>query len=122
MNYEDDKKGDEYTTNVAGVGNDQGVLPEAHYNAGGAEDVETTVGLKRQLKSRHMAMISIGGVIGTGLFLGTGNALANGGPLGLFLGYCTMGTICYSVMVSPVSSPCSPTPIRGSSRPRPSAC
>lgn len=45
-------------------------------------------------------MISIGGVIGTGLFLGTGNALANGGPLGLFMGYALMGSICYSVMIS----------------------
>jgi len=25
---------------------------------------------------------------GTGLFLGTGGALANGGPLGLFMGTC----------------------------------
>lgn len=37
-------------------------------------------------------MISIGGVIGTGLFLGTANALKNGGPLGLLLGYAAMGT------------------------------
>ncbi|KAI9455851.1 amino acid permease [Russula earlei] len=56
--------------------------------------------LHRQLKNRHIAMISIGGVIGTGLFLGTGNALENGGPLGLLLGYVVVGTICYSVMVS----------------------
>lgn len=56
--------------------------------------------LQRSLKARHMAMISIGGVIGTGLFLGTGNALANGGPLGLFLGYAIMGSITYSVMIS----------------------
>ncbi|TRM61471.1 amino acid permease/ SLC12A domain-containing protein [Schizophyllum amplum] len=56
--------------------------------------------LKRQLKNRHVAMISIGGVIGTGLFLGTAQSLANGGPIGLVLGYITMGTICYSVMVS----------------------
>ncbi|TXT07410.1 hypothetical protein VHUM_03130 [Vanrija humicola] len=47
-----------------------------------------------------MAMISIGGVIGTGLFLGTGSALHNGGPLGLFLGYALMGSICYATMVS----------------------
>jgi len=32
--------------------------------------------------------------------LGTGNALANGGPLGLFMGYALMGSICYSVMIS----------------------
>ncbi len=74
--------------------------------------------LHRQLKNRHIAMISIGGVIGTGkffdahptnfpsidilfpgLFLGTAGALSHGGPLGLFLGYIAMGTICYSVMV-----------------------
>lgn len=33
------------------------------------------------------------------MFLGTANALANGGPIGLLLGYTIVGTICYSVMV-----------------------
>ncbi|KAH8102603.1 amino acid permease [Cristinia sonorae] len=56
--------------------------------------------LKRQLKNRHIAMISIGGVIGTGLFLGTANSLQAGGPIGLLLGYIVVGSICYSVMVS----------------------
>ncbi|KAG7450323.1 amino acid permease [Guyanagaster necrorhizus] len=56
--------------------------------------------LVRQLKNRHIAMISIGGVIGTGLFLGTATSLMNGGPVGLLLGYITVGTICWSVMVS----------------------
>ena len=42
-------------------------------------------------------MFSIGGVIGTGLFLGTAGSLANGGPVGLLLGYSAMGTICYAV-------------------------
>jgi len=32
--------------------------------------------------------------------LGTATSLHNGGPVGLLLGYMTMGTICYSVMVS----------------------
>ena len=40
---------------------------------------------------------SIGGAIGTGLFLGTATALANGGPIGLLLGYVAVGSICYSV-------------------------
>ena len=44
-------------------------------------------------------MISIGGVIGTGLFLGTANGLRHGGPLGLLLGYATMGSITFSIMV-----------------------
>ncbi|KAF8746248.1 hypothetical protein AX14_000046 [Amanita brunnescens Koide BX004] len=56
--------------------------------------------LTRQLKNRHIAMISIGGVIGTGLFLGTATSLMNGGPVGMLLGYAFMGSICYSVMVS----------------------
>ncbi|KAF4572738.1 hypothetical protein EYR40_004180 [Pleurotus pulmonarius] len=56
--------------------------------------------LVRQLKNRHIAMISIGGVIGTGLFLGTATSLRNGGPIGLLLGYMAVGSICYSVMIS----------------------
>ncbi|GAA6000783.1 hypothetical protein JCM10207_004658 [Rhodosporidiobolus poonsookiae] len=56
--------------------------------------------LSRQMKARHVAMISIGGAIGTGLFLGTATALRNGGPLGLLLGYSIMGMIVYAVMVA----------------------
>ncbi|KAK7061449.1 lysine-specific permease [Favolaschia claudopus] len=56
--------------------------------------------LVRQLKNRHIAMISIGGVIGTGLFLGTASALRHGGPIGLLLGYLAVGSITYSVMIS----------------------
>ncbi|KAJ3527378.1 hypothetical protein NM688_g8134 [Phlebia brevispora] len=56
--------------------------------------------LHRTMKNRHIAMISIGGVIGTGLFLGTASSLANGGPVGLLLGYAIVGTVCFAVMVS----------------------
>ncbi|KAH8988821.1 amino acid permease-domain-containing protein [Lactarius akahatsu] len=56
--------------------------------------------LQRQLKNRHIAMISIGGVIGTGLFLSSANALRHGGPVGLLLGYIAVGSICYSTMIS----------------------
>lgn len=37
---------------------------------------------------------------GTGLFLGTGSDLKNGGPAGLFLGYCIMASLLFSVMVA----------------------
>jgi amino acid transporter len=47
----------------------------------------------------HTFIYSIGGVIGTGLFLGTANSLQVGGPIGLLLAYLAVGTICYSVMV-----------------------
>ncbi|KIK41815.1 hypothetical protein CY34DRAFT_59698, partial [Suillus luteus UH-Slu-Lm8-n1] len=56
--------------------------------------------LKRKLENRHIAMISIGGVIGTGLFVGTANSLMYGGPIGLLLGYIVMGTIVYCVMIT----------------------
>ncbi|KAG8221727.1 amino acid permease [Butyriboletus roseoflavus] len=56
--------------------------------------------LSRKLKNQHVVMISLGGVIGTGLFLGTASALMNGGPVGMLLGYTFVGTICYSVMIT----------------------
>lgn len=37
-------------------------------------------GYDKGLKTRHVQMIAIGGSIGTGLFLGAGGRLANGGP------------------------------------------
>ncbi|RXW18248.1 hypothetical protein EST38_g7619 [Candolleomyces aberdarensis] len=89
------EKGDVVTTEKAS-GSDPGDSIQRAENGGPGTENK----LKRQLKNRHIAMISIGGVIGTGLFLGTATALRNGGPLGLLLGYILMGTICYSVMVS----------------------
>lgn len=38
--------------------------------------------LKRSIKSRHMFMIALAGVIGTGLFLGTGDVINRAGPGG----------------------------------------
>ncbi|KAH8113435.1 amino acid permease [Phellopilus nigrolimitatus] len=77
-----------------------GVSTSASVEEGGVDEAVQTHTLKRQLKNRHIAMISIGGVIGTGLFLGTATSLADGGPVGLLLGYFVVGTICYSVMIS----------------------
>ncbi|KAF2761959.1 amino acid permease [Pseudovirgaria hyperparasitica] len=62
--------------------------------------VGQTTELKRQLKSRHLQMIAIGGTIGTGLFIGSGSALATAGPIGSLIAYVFVGTIVYSVMVS----------------------
>lgn len=36
----------------------------------------------------------------SGLFVGSGAALASGGPVGLWIGYCLMATMVYSMMVA----------------------
>ncbi|KAH8801297.1 amino acid permease/ SLC12A domain-containing protein [Flagelloscypha sp. PMI_526] len=49
--------------------------------------------MHRALKGRHVSMIAIAGTIGTGLFLGSGKAIANGGPVGAVLGYLIVGML-----------------------------
>ncbi|CUM66568.1 uncharacterized protein PRCAT00004237001 [Priceomyces carsonii] len=49
--------------------------------------------IHRQLETRHVQLISIGGSIGTGLFVTIGTGLITGGPLGLFLAYCFWTTV-----------------------------
>lgn len=56
--------------------------------------------LKRGLKSRHLTMISIGGAIGTGLFLSSGAAIHTAGPGGALLAYALVGAMVYFVMTS----------------------
>ncbi|KAF2474691.1 amino acid permease [Lindgomyces ingoldianus] len=51
--------------------------------------------LARKLKGRHLQMIAIGGSIGTGLFVGSGSALAKGGPASLVISYCLVGIMLY---------------------------
>lgn len=43
-------------------------------------------------------MIAIGGALGTGLIIGTGGGLANGGPASILIAYTLMGFCCASVM------------------------
>ncbi|MBF8793298.1 amino acid permease [Pseudomonas monteilii] len=55
--------------------------------------------LTRALKSRHIFMLSLGGVIGTGLFMGSGVTINQGGPVGAILAYLVAGLLMYLVMV-----------------------
>lgn len=54
-------------------------------------------GLQRGLKNRHIQLIAIGGTIGTGLFLGSGKAIALAGPSILFA-YMLVGIVVFFVM------------------------
>ncbi|MDR1521992.1 MAG: amino acid permease [Streptococcaceae bacterium] len=53
--------------------------------------------LKRSLKNRHVQLISLGGAIGTGLFLGSGKTIQLAGPSILFA-YIITGVICFFIM------------------------
>lgn len=59
-----------------------------------------TEDLNRSLSARQINMIAIAGVIGTGLFLGTGKSLATGGPLSLLICYALIGLVVYLTMLS----------------------
>lgn len=56
--------------------------------------------LNRSLSPRHVNMIAIAGVIGTGLYLGTGRALHLGGPASLLINYSIIGLIVYATLLS----------------------
>jgi S-methylmethionine transporter len=55
--------------------------------------------LKRAMSTRHLVMISLGGAIGTGLFLGSGEVIAQTGPIGAIISYFLGGLIAYMVML-----------------------
>ncbi|ENV10286.1 MULTISPECIES: amino acid permease [Acinetobacter] len=55
--------------------------------------------LKRAMSTRHLVMLSLGGAIGTGLFLGSGEVIAQTGPVGAIIAYVLGGLIAYMVML-----------------------
>ncbi|MCM3318190.1 amino acid permease [Rummeliibacillus stabekisii] len=79
---------------------------ETHTNAGIRTNIKhdshsnTQQKLKRSLKSRHISMISLGGTIGTGLLLASGNSVAEAGPGGALLAYGLIGVMVFFLMTS----------------------
>ena len=57
-------------------------------------------GTKRGIKSRHAQMLVLGGTIGTGLFVGTGQALAIAGPAFLFSAYIVICFLVYGIVTA----------------------
>lgn len=72
-----------------------GAARKRSFDADAAANNTATSGLMRKLKGRHLQMIAIGGSIGTGLFVGTGRALATGGPGAIFIAYCLIGIMMF---------------------------
>ncbi len=54
-------------------------------------------GLAHTLKQRHLSMIAIAGVIGAGLFVGSGAAIGQAGP-GVLISYAVAGLLVVLVM------------------------
>ena len=54
-------------------------------------------GLRRSLQRRHMQMIALGGVIGAGLFVGSGVVIGSAGPAAV-LSFALTGTLVVLVM------------------------
>lgn len=54
--------------------------------------------LKRTMKTRHLIMLSLGGVIGTGLFFNTGYIISTTGAAGTLLAYLIGALVVWLVM------------------------
>lgn len=61
--------------------------------------VQLEVMLQRGLSARQVQMIAVAGTIGTGLFLGTGRSLAEGGPASILVCYGIIGFIVYITLL-----------------------
>ncbi|KAK6341429.1 hypothetical protein TWF696_008504 [Orbilia brochopaga] len=68
--------------------------------AADADAIDPETGVKRGLKTRHLSMMALAGIIGPGLLVGSGGALANGGPAALLIGFGVIGIIAFSIMQS----------------------
>lgn len=58
-----------------------------------------TQGLKKGIKGWQVGFIAMGGIIGSGYFLGTGYAYSEMGP-GIILGYALVGFIVFGLMIA----------------------
>ncbi|QHK19258.1 amino acid permease [Pseudarthrobacter psychrotolerans] len=58
----------------------------------------TDSGLRRSMGARHLVMIAMGGVIGSGLFLSSGYTISQAGPLGAVIAYLIGAFVVYLVM------------------------
>ncbi|KAG0015946.1 hypothetical protein BGZ81_011469 [Podila clonocystis] len=80
--------------------NDQGASSYHHDNIDSTAQEQEFGAVRRDLKSRHLQMIAIGGTIGTGIFLSSGGSVAAAGPLGALISYTIVGTMVFFIVTS----------------------
>ncbi|PNP81894.1 hypothetical protein FNYG_04920 [Fusarium nygamai] len=73
-------------------------LGEVETIRNGSSDPERNEDTHRGFKPRHSQMISIGGTIGTSLFLGTAQVLRIGGPRFLLISYGVLSLLIYCIV------------------------
>lgn len=91
QNIKDSFKAAEAPTFVEAAEEDDDPVHRANVRASNSK-------LTRNLKQRHLQMIAVGGSIGTGLFIGSGSALATGGPAGIVIAWVITATSVYTTM------------------------
>ncbi|KAI0475252.1 amino acid permease [Xylariaceae sp. FL0804] len=73
---------------------------ETDTDQGDFNDIDPDSGVRRGLKTRHLSMMALAGIIGPGLLVGSGGALADGGPASLLIGFAVIGIVAFSIMQS----------------------
>ena len=56
-------------------------------------------GFKQEMQTRHIVMLALGGVIGTGLFLTSGYTVNQAGPLGAVIAYIIGALMVYLSLI-----------------------
>lgn len=75
--------------------------------------MDTSQGLKREMKTRDAIMVAVGGTLGTGIFLSSGDVLAKAGPGGAIVAYLLGGFIIW-LMTACLGELASAMPVAGS--------
>ena len=82
--------GEYYDTERPGLATRMGITPSS-FKRRTISDKHNQ--LNKTMKARHLNMIAIGGSIGAGLFVGSGGALARGGPAALLICFSLIGFV-----------------------------
>ncbi|EOR01732.1 hypothetical protein E3P89_03626 [Wallemia ichthyophaga] len=81
------------TTARVAVATDSGDIAQEEIEGAASDGV-----LQKNIPGRSLQMIAVGGSIGTGLFISTGGALANGGPVSMIIGWLIMSVTLFCVV------------------------